>query len=267
MLSSALKTFEDMMFSERFSATDGFLQRVNPQIKLFCFTVFILTAVSARTVMSMVFLFSLIIVLSIASKIPLRFFFLRSTIFVPIFAAVIASPLLFTTPGDKLFTVEYNKYLVSVTSEGVYKAAQFTLRIWVCVASLTLLLLTTGFYRLMLAMRRSRMPKVLVAMTAITYRFIFLFFDEAYRMILAKEARTVKKEGRLQTMRSLAYILSTLFIRAYERGERVYMAMTARGYAGETRSMDKMGFSRRDWIFGFACILSCFAILLVEFRP
>lgn len=253
------------MFSERFSAFDGFLQGIDPRVKLCCFIAFILTAVSARTMTSLIILFILVTILSVASRIPLRFFFLRTTIFIPIFAAVIASPLLFITPGRQLVIIGYDKYFVSITWEGIYKAMHFTLRIWVCVASLTLLVLTTRFSRLVHAMEKFKMPKIFIAMTAITYRFIFFFINEAYRMILAKEARTVKKEGRLRIIRSLAHIISTLFIRAYERGERVYMAMTARGYTGEVKSMNETRCGRKDWVFGFACVLACFTILLVEF--
>lgn len=260
-----LRTFEDIVFSERFSAVDGFLQGIDPRVKFCCFIAFILTAVSARTLTSLVILFILVIVLSVASRIPLRFFFLRTTIFIPIFAAVIALPLLFITPGRQLAIIGYDKYFVSITWEGIYKAMHFTLRIWVCVASLTLLALTTRFSRLVHAMEKFRMPKVFVAMTAITYRFIFFFINEAYRMVLAREARTVRKEGRSLIMKSLARIMSTLFIRAYERGERVYLAMTARGYTGEVKSIDEMRCSRKDRVFGFASVLVCFTILLVEF--
>lgn len=265
MLRSILKTFEDIVFSEGFSGFNGVLQGIDPRVKLCCFTAFILTAVSARTVTSLITLSVLIIILSVTSRIPLRFFFLRTTIFIPLFAAVIALPLLFITPGKSLAIIGYDEYLVSITWEGIYKATCFTLRIWVCIASLALLVLTTKFFSLVHAVEKFRIPKLFIAMTAITYRFIFLFINEAYRMVLAKEARTVKKEGRLQNMRSLAHIISTLFIRAYERGERVYMAMTARGYSGEVKSMNEMRCSRKDWFFGFSCVLACITTLLVEF--
>jgi len=260
-----LKAFEDIVFSERFSAADGLLQGIDPQVKLCCFLAFILTAVAARTMMSLIILSALVVTLSVASKIPPKFFFLRTTIFIPIFAAVIASPLPFITPGRPLALIGYDKYSIPVTWEGMYKAIHFTYRIWVCVALLTLLVLTTGFTRLVHAMEKFKIPKIFVAMTTITYRFIFLFINEAHRMVLAKEARTVKKEGRLWIMRSLARIMSTLFIRAYERGERVYTAMTAREYTGEIKSMGEMRCGHKDWVFGFASVLICFIIPLIEF--
>jgi cobalt/nickel transport system permease protein len=209
--------------------------------------------------------FLVITVFTVVSKISLRYFFLRATLFIPIFASVIALPLPFITPGTPLTTIGYDGYFIFVTKEGVYKALQFAFRIWVCVASLTLLVLTTRFTMLIHAMERFKIPRVFVMMTAVTYRFIFLFINETYRMLLAKEARKVGEEQRMQIMKSLAYIIGTLFIRAYERGERVYLAMTARAYAGETRSLGKMKCGVRDWVFGGASVLICLTVLLIEF--
>ncbi len=267
MFRGMLRTFEDMIFLEEFTNLNGLLQKIDARMKLFCFTAFILTAVSSRTITPLIILSIPVFTLAAASKIPLKFFFLRTAIFIPAFAAILALPLLFMTPGRPLATIGFSGYVIAVTWEGICRAALFTARIWVCTASLTLLVLTTKFFRLVHALEKLRIPRLFVAMTAVTYRFIFLFIDETYRMVLAKEARTVKREGRLQIMRSLAYIISTLFVRAYERGERVHLAMIARGYSGEVKSMAEAKCNRKDWIFGFLCILPCFATLLVQLYP
>ena len=94
-------------------------------------------------------------------------------------------------------------------------------------------------------------------MTATTYRFIFIFINEAYRMILAKESRTAKRESRLGNLRSLTSMFATLFIRAYERGERAYLAMLARGFNPGARSFNKNGLRIRDWIFLVASLVVC----------
>ncbi|MFQ5711123.1 MAG: cobalt ECF transporter T component CbiQ [Candidatus Geothermarchaeales archaeon] len=264
MLRDLLKTLENIMYVERFSATGGIAQGVDPRVKLCSFVAFILAAVAVRTVTPLIILFLIITGLAVVSGIPLRFFLLRATLFIPMFAAVIALPLPFITPGTPLATIGYGGFFISITEEGLYRAAQFTLRVWVCVASLVLLALTTRFSRLVQSLERLKAPRVFVMMIAVTYRFIFLFIDEAYRMALAREARRVGMERRMQTMKSLANMLSTLFIRAYERGERVYLAMVARGYTGEAKSMVKMRCTQRDWFFGAACVLTSLAVLSME---
>jgi cobalt/nickel transport system permease protein len=102
-------------------------------------------------------------------------------------------------------------------------------------------------------------------MTFITYRFIFLFINEAYRIVLAKESRTVRREGMLKAMKSLARMISTLFIRSYERGERVYLAMIARGYKGGMETLSKMSIDNKDVVFAFIIIAICAIILSTEY--
>jgi len=59
-------------------------------------------------------------------------------------------------------------------------------------------------------------------------------------MVLAREGRSIRRLRWRDNVRSLANMMATLFIRAHERGERVYLAMMARGYTGTLRSLDNM---------------------------
>lgn len=264
MLKSFLKTFQELVYVERFSVSNGVLQRINPQVKLGCIVAFILSAVAVRTILPLAVLLAAIVILCVLSKIPLKFFLVRATVFIPIFAAAIALPLLFITPGRPLVEVEYVGLVARVTVEGVYRTVQFTFRIWICVASLILLVLTTKFSRIIQVMKSFKFPNVFITMTTITYRFIFLFINEAYRMALAKESRTVVKEPQMSAIRAFANMITTLFIRSYERGERVYLAMISRGYPGTIRSSSKPKFALRDWFFVGVSLVVCLTVLSVE---
>jgi len=228
-------------------------------------TGFILSAVLARTITSFSILLLLIVILCVASQIPLKFFLVRATFFIPIFTGLIALPLLFITPGTSVAEFLFGRVVVEITQEGIERAVQFTFRVWVCVAFMSLLVLTTKFSRLLRAMENLRFPKVFVAMTAMTYRFIFLFINEAYRMALAKESRTVRRQKWREYLGSLGSLIATLFLRAYERGERVYLAMLARGYDGTMKTLDGMKCKRRDWIFMGFSLLTCTIVLSVGY--
>ncbi|MBS7643430.1 cobalt ECF transporter T component CbiQ [Candidatus Bathyarchaeota archaeon] len=262
---SLLKAFEDIVYAEKFQALSGLLQGIDPRVKFCSLVSLLVVAVGVRTITPLVILFVTITVFAVVSKIPLKYFFLRATLFIPIFAAVIALPLPFITPGTTLTVIGYNEYVIYITREGVYRALQFVFRIWVCVGLLVLLMSTTRFTAIIRALETFKIPRVFVMMTGVTHRFIFLFINEAYRMLLAKEARNVGREQRMQVMKSLAYIIGTLFIRAYERSERVYLAMMAKAYTGEARSMGKMRCSWRDWVFGVASCFICIIVVLIEF--
>lgn len=265
MLESFLKAFQEVVYVEKFSASKGVLQSINPQVKLGAIVAFILSAVAVQMISPLAILFAVIVILCVSSKIPLKFFLVRATVFVPLFAAAIALPLLFITPGKSLAEVGYAGIVVKVTVEGVYRAVQFTFRIWVCVASLILLVLTTKFSRLIQVMKSFKVPNIFITMTAITYRFIFIFISEAYRMALAKESRTVAKEPWRRSIKSFANMIATLFIRSYERGERVYLAMLSRGYSGTVKSSGKLKFATGDWLFAGASVCVCLLVLSVNY--
>lgn len=265
VLSGFFHELQEIVQVQEFTQLAGVLQKIDPRIKLFSFIALVISAVAVRTISLLLILSLLIIVLCTLSRIPLRFFLFRTTIFIPVFAGLIALPLPFITPGTSLARIGYGAFLVTMTREGTYRAALFTLRVWVCVASSVLLISTTKFSELLHAMEKLRMPRVLVVMTSVTYRFIFLFTNEAYRMLLAMESRTVKKKGWRDTMRSLANIIATLFIRSYERGERVYFAMTARGYTGTIRSLDEMKVTRRDMLLALAFLAICMIVVSADY--
>ncbi|MCX5999217.1 MAG: energy-coupling factor transporter transmembrane component T, partial [Chloroflexi bacterium] len=80
------------------------------------------------------------------------------------------------------------------------------------------------------------------------YRYIFVLVDEAMRMWRARESRSLGRK-RLWQIRTLGSMIGILFIRSYERGERVYAAMVSRGYEGRIRLLTPLSFSQRDVFF------------------
>ena len=95
----------------------------------------------------------------------------------------------------------------------------------------------TPFRTLLVAMRRLGMPRVLVATLQFMYRYLFVLTDELDRMVQARRSRTFRRSGRLD-WGLLTGLIGILFLRAFERGERVHAAMLARGWDGTIRSLD-----------------------------
>lgn len=82
------------------------------------------------------------------------------------------------------------------------------------------------------------MPKIFIMIMSFMYRYLFLLVDEVQRMQRAKESRSFGKAKHLHTLRTLSNIIGVLFIRSYERAERVYLAMCSRGFHGEIKTLD-----------------------------
>jgi len=100
-----------------------------------------------------------------------------------------------------------------------------------------LLVQVTPFRTLLAAMRRLGVPAVLVSTLQFMYRYLFVLTEELDRMVTARRARTFRRSGRLD-WGLLTGLVGVLFLRAFERGERVHAAMLARGWDGTVRTLD-----------------------------
>lgn len=98
----------------------------------------------------------------------------------------------------------------------------------------------TPFHSLLAALRRLRVPPMLVATLQFMYRYLHVLTEELDRMVLARRARTFRRTGALD-WGLLTGLIGVLFLRALERGERVHAAMLARGWDGTLRTLDEPG--------------------------
>jgi len=116
-----------------------------------------------------------------------------------------------------------------------------------------LLVRTTSFPDTARALRQLGVPTVLVSTLCFVYRYLFVLVDEAYRLDRARAARTLQQPSLLRLGRQTrvhAAMMGSLFLRAYARGERVYQAMAARGFAGDLHCLGTPGWRRSDTAFG-----------------
>ena len=106
-------------------------------------------------------------------------------------------------------------------------------------ALLTMLVLagTTPFHKLLRALRKLGVPRVLVATLQFMDRYRHVLVDELDRMATARRARTFNRRGSLGWS-LLTGLIGILFLRTFERAERVHGAMVARGWDGVLRSLD-----------------------------
>ncbi|MEU5128792.1 cobalt ECF transporter T component CbiQ [Streptomyces mobaraensis] len=133
------------------------------------------------------------------------------------------------------------------------------------VAASVLLASTTGLRDLLLGLRRLRVPALLVQIAAFMIRYGDVVADEMRRMRVARESRGHTARG-VRHWRVLAVSAGALFIRAYERGERVHLAMVSRGYTGTLPDTGGVtgaaGASRAQWACAALLPLAALAVRL-----
>jgi cobalt/nickel transport system permease protein len=108
---------------------------------------------------------------------------------------------------------------------------------------------TTDARSLLLALQRLRVPPVLVEITSFMVRYADVIGDEMRRMKIARESRGFDGRSR-SALPVVAASAGALFIRSYERGERVHLAMLSRGYSGTMPVLDDLRATRAQWLVG-----------------
>lgn len=185
------------------------------------------------------------------SQLGLGYTFRRSFIVLPfVFVAITA---IFSPLGNPL--AEWNLGFVTLipTDFGVVRFFSILLRSWLSVQMAILLVATTQFPDLIHAFEHLRLPRVLTTIIAFLYRYLFVLTDEALRLMRAREARSaglpgVKRGGSLLwRARVTGSMAGQLFLRSYERSDRIYNAMLARGYTGHLRTLNPHNMTHRDW--------------------
>jgi cobalt/nickel transport system permease protein len=163
--------------------------------------------------------------------------------FVALPFALAALTLVFSRPGEPLLQIALGPVVLRATDGGLLAFAAVVVKSWLSVQAALLLTATTHFTDLLHALRALRLPAVLVATLSFAYRYLFVLVDEAQRLVRARACRSAALPDR-HAGGSIAWragvvgrMVGTLFLRSYERSERIYVAMLARGFSGELRAV------------------------------
>ncbi len=242
-------------FIDQYSDRDSILHRLDPRTK-FLTTLFLILAVvmtPPNTWPAFALCFLLIATLIILSKVPIFYVLQRSLVIMP-FVLMIAIFIPFFKEGE--VAGSYNLWLwqVSVTYNGLQALMNVVIKAWLSILSLILLTSTTKVPSLLKGLEQLHLPRVMVMILSFMYRYLFVLIDEMMRMKQARDSRNFGG-GWLWQIRTISNMVGTLFIRSYERGERVYAAMVARGFDGQTRTLDRLRFKRLDAYFGISLSL------------
>jgi cobalt/nickel transport system permease protein len=131
------------------------------------------------------------------------------------------------------------------------------------ITSLFLILLATGPLPVTLKAAQSlRVPGLLVQLTVLTYRYLFVLADELARLRLALRVRGYRNRANLHSYRTVGHVAGTLLVRGYERAERVGQAMRCRGFNGRFRALADFQTTWLDVVVFFAITLTSAALVV-----
>ena len=198
-------------FIDRYSRLDSPVHRCPAGLKIIAALALVLTVAlwPGAPILLLGAVAALLLALAALSQIPPRFLLRRLVIAEP-FALGVALLALFQPEGGRIFLI---------------MLAKSTL----CLATMILLTATTPFTDLLAAVRRAHVPTVFTTTLALLYRYLFVLADESHRMRRARLSRSYTA-NRTHHWRALATVAGQLFLRATNRAEHIFAAMSARGW-------------------------------------
>ncbi|MDI6856830.1 MAG: cobalt ECF transporter T component CbiQ [Dehalococcoidia bacterium] len=257
---------------ERYLPGGSFLHRLDARTKVagaFAF-VFTATLIPFGRWPAFAAMAALLALITFAARLSPLLVLRRSALALPFL--LVALPLLFLKDGDELFSIPLLAWRLEVTDAGAIAVGSILAKALLSVAAAVVLTATTAPLDLLRALRSLGVPRIIVATVLFMYRYIFVIVDEAMRLLRARESRSARAgrgSGGPVTWRAqvLGNMVGSLFLRSYERSERVFAAMTARGFRGEVRSLAAPAMTHADWL-ALATLGACLiALLTYEMVP
>jgi cobalt/nickel transport system permease protein len=236
-------------FLDPYRPRNSLIHRLDPRIKLVLTVSFILT----NTLLPFgawpiyILLFALILSVEVLSDLGVGYVLKRSSLALPFVLA--ALPLIFTVPGIPLFSLTVGPWHLQASLQGLERFISISIKSWLSVQAAIILAASTSFPDLLVAMRALHIPQLLVSVFGLMWRYMFVLVDEA-------------GSWRAKVTGGMA---GSLFLRAFDRSDRIYMAMVSRGYDGEIRALPLPQVLPTQWVVLAAGLSLLAAFLALAF--
>ncbi|MCX6402023.1 MAG: cobalt ECF transporter T component CbiQ [Propionibacteriales bacterium] len=213
------------------------VHRAPAHLKILLLLAFVLAVVATPREWYPVFGGHLLLLLAVivASRVPFRYLLPRMVLEVPflVFAALIP----FVAEGPRVAVPLPGGLELSLSESGLVAAWGLAVKGTLGVLASLTLAATTEPTEVLRGLQRLRMPELLVQIMGFMVRYLDVVSADLGRMITAMKSRGVDPRSPRQWP-ALARTLGALFVRSYERGERVHLAMLSRGYDGRLPDLD-----------------------------
>jgi cobalt/nickel transport system permease protein len=179
-------------------------------------------------------------VVAAVARIPARIIASRMVVELPFVVFALLMP--FLSPGPHVTVLG-----LSLSEAGLWSAFNVLAKATLGVVTSILLAATTDLRAILAGLQRLRLPPLIVQIMTFMLRYADVVSEEIRRMRIARESRGFVARD-LRQAPVIARSAGALFIRTYERGERVHLAMLARGYRGTMPALDAEPAHASEWL-------------------
>jgi cobalt/nickel transport system permease protein len=185
---------------------------------------------------------ALLIGAALLARIPVGFIARRLVIEIPFVLFAVLMPFIGT--GERTPVLG-----VSLSVSGLWGAWTIFVKGTLGLGASVLMAATTEVPDILEGLERLRLPRLVIAIAGFMVRYIDVIVGELRRMRIAMTARGYDPSWIGQA-RPIATSAGSLFIRSYERGERVHRAMLSRGYTGAMPVFERVTTTPQQWLVG-----------------
>ena len=233
------------------------VHRLQPQVKIAAAFLFVFAVVATPREAIWAFGIYAAILLSLATVAKLGAGFVASRMLIEIPFVIAALLIPFFAEGETVSVLG-----LDLPREGLWAT-------WNILAKATLGLLTsivlagtTEIPRILRGFEALKVPRVLTSIMGFMIRYLDVVLGEFRRMRIAMKSRGHDPKW-IGQLRPYANSAGMIFIRSYERGERVYLAMASRGFTGEMPRTDDDHASAREWGTALAAPVAAWAVAAI----
>ncbi|MGX6603329.1 cobalt ECF transporter T component CbiQ [Micromonosporaceae bacterium Da 78-11] len=221
---------------------DSPVHRLAPEVKIAAVLLFtIVVVLTPRTEFAAFGGYAVLLaVVAVLARTPASWLFKRSLIELPFVLLAVALP--FAGQGERVDWLG-----MSLSIDGLHGAWNIFAKGTLGVLASLLLAATTTMRDLILGLDRLHCPTVFTQIATFMLRYLDVLADDARRMRIARLSRGYDPRFLWQ-VKAFAVSIGSLFLRAYERGERVYLAMVSRGYTGRLPRIGESRTPAGQWI-------------------
>jgi cobalt/nickel transport system permease protein len=242
-MSSRLETaFYDLGRLDLLAEKDTRIHHLDPRVKVVTTIIFIIYVVSFNKyeIADLLPFFLFPALLIGLADLPFGYL-LRKLLLVSPFVLFIGifNPLL-----DKQIVLQIGSLSIS---GGWVSLASILLRFILTVSAALLLIATTGFPAICMALEKLGAPKIISVQLLMLYRYIFVLIEESIRMFRAYTLRSWT--GKKPNFSVFKQLLGSLLLRTLDRAQRIHLAMLSRAFTGDIKVARQYNFGMREFLY------------------
>lgn len=234
---------------ETISSKDTMMHNLEGRIKLISILLIIIFCVFSDRLIVSVVLEILLLFFMCLGRLPFKESFKRILLLLP-FGGFIIIFQPFIHPGNVIWTYSF----LQVTDAGLNWTVLLMARLIVSLTAIVLLSSTSPMQEVVQSFRKLGMPRDLAMILSIMVRFLFIFYDELRIVREAQKSRNFDIHNKELSygwrLKQSGYSVAMMFLKAYEKGENVYLSMTSRCFSDNSNLYDaKTDIGRNELVY------------------